>query len=513
MGKMQKLRNNTGTVLKGMGTLLLAAGLSLSTAGMFHAVTVQEYMLQDYDEESYVGSGHWQELRLSGKEAAQYPALNQALDTWFSEEGMRQESTFHDYCQEIREIRTFGASPDVSASLEYDVYPRRSDEKVFSFLASFYGYSGGVHGYYSYSGRNFDPSTGKELQLADVITDEGLLRTILEFALTEKYPDSSFASNGGSLEGYGFDPEDDQYTWLMDPQGIVFYFNPYEIASYAEGCLFVELSYAQHPGLFRNDYCMDGSFACAQPYWWQGVSMDLDGDGSFEKISIIPNYTDYSRIESIRIDIDSRTYQGSTLVGDMWCYDILPVLMHLRDGNNYLYIDTTSDNDWHNLFVVDLNGPQPRLVTTVTGAGLYKVYGSEADAFFRPMPLDPERFLLSSRFDLLSTYCAQRCYKAGEYGPIPLEKYYTVPSAHPLLTVRDLPVEELDEATGEMTGGRLVVPAGEMLMITRTDGDSFVDVRRGDGSTVRILIDTNVWPRTIEGEDEKSFFETLYYAG
>ena len=50
-------------------------------------------------------------------------------------------------------------------------------------------------------------------------------------------------------------------------------------------------------------------------------------------------------------------------------------------------------------------------------------------------------------------------------------------------------------------------------MITRTDGDSFVDVRRGDGSTVRILIDTNVWPRTIEGEDEKSFFETLYYAG
>ena len=95
----------------------------------------------------------------------------------------------------------------------------------------------------------------------------------------------------------------------------------------------------------------------------------------------------------------------------------------------------------------------------------------------------------------------------------PVDAYFAVTYAMPLKTVKDLPAEALDPDTLEPSGEDILVPAGEELTIVRTDALQFADMRRTDGSMVRVSIDEPGWPRTIAGEDEGAYFEMMYYAG
>ena len=123
---------------------------------------------------------------------------------------------------------------------------------------------------------------------------------------------------------------------------------------------------------------------------------------------------------------------------------------------------------------------------------------------------------------LLSTHTGQRVNRVGASGmPQPVgTSWYTANAYAPvtLKVVRDFPVTLIDEASlelpaEEMTGTEGYIRAGESVTIWRSDGRSMLDLQREDGSAARVYIDTNDWPHTINGEDENSYFEQLFYAG
>lgn len=109
------------------------------------------------------------------------------------------------------------------------------NEKIVSFLFDSYIFTGGAHGYGSTSFLNFDLKTGEEL------TEENLLKNPKEFTT---YVETLFRKQNNlkpedNINSTGFMFEDDAFhlpqSIGFDKQGIILIYNPYEIASYADG--------------------------------------------------------------------------------------------------------------------------------------------------------------------------------------------------------------------------------------------------------------------------------------
>jgi len=109
------------------------------------------------------------------------------------------------------------------------------NEKFVSFLFDSYVFTGGAHGYGSTSFLNFDLTTGEEL------TEESLLKNPEEFTA---YVETLFRKQNDlkpedNINSTGFMFEDDAFhlpqSIGFDKQGIILIYNPYEIASYADG--------------------------------------------------------------------------------------------------------------------------------------------------------------------------------------------------------------------------------------------------------------------------------------
>ena len=466
--------------------------------------------LYDYDDAPFttIGSGFYEEIRLSAEEAARKPALAQALAGHAFDHGGMLEEEFLDYCDIIREIRG-NMGDEMTASVEYTVLPQRDDDIVFSYIGYYYGYSGGAHGYYSYTGLNFDPRTGNMLELTDICSDPEQLRTVLEQSLLEKYPDGSFALSGASLASYGVSEGETPYNWVMGPQGLTFFFNPYEIASYAEGVLYIQIRFEEYPDLFREDYSSKGSYAFTL-HNWMDPEYDLDGDLIPDPITLGTDYDDNGEPCGITVCAGGSTCR----LDDDLSYEMYPVLLHLEDGRNYLYLHELYDNDYRGIRVIDLNGTSPFLAGDFPGGQVISS-DEETGGTVKNVLADPDAFSLASHFDLLSSYTAYRNYTIGADGmPVPLDDWYTIQAFWPLTVKKPLPASGVDPVTLEADGTSVTVPAGEQLTLLRTDGISQVDLALSSGGReIRIETDASVWPHTIGGEDENNFFEMTYYAG
>lgn len=137
-------------------------------------------------------------------------------------------------------------SASYSQMVEPDVTFATPDVVSLTYLN--YSYTGGAHGNYGYEAHTYDLQTGNELTLADLIQSDKLQAfyrlvsakllsndrdllfpetvTDIEKFLKDKTPTSTQAQ----VESYGH-----LRNWYLTPQGIVFFYNPYEIAPYAAG--------------------------------------------------------------------------------------------------------------------------------------------------------------------------------------------------------------------------------------------------------------------------------------
>jgi len=180
--------------------------------------------------------------QFAGLDSAVLRKLTAMIDTslvWDNKEErgkpMRQQAT--EFIASYIEVRN--TIPDLNEVWYYtgDVTPQRIDDKVLSVAIHGEYYTGGAHGSEGKHFININPSTGAVVALGDILKDnyEQQLTLQAEKNFREKYKLSSTAS----LQENGFDFPDDAFqltdNYGFTDEGIVFYYNNYEIAAYVNG--------------------------------------------------------------------------------------------------------------------------------------------------------------------------------------------------------------------------------------------------------------------------------------
>jgi hypothetical protein len=114
-----------------------------------------------------------------------------------------------------------------------------------------FAYTGGAHPNTNLSFYTFDRETGQMLTLEDMVSDTMALLKLVEKAFREKQ--SLSAQN--NLEEQGYFLRDGKFFLPanvgMGREGMVFYYNPYEIAAYVVGPIQVVVPYEQLNGILR----------------------------------------------------------------------------------------------------------------------------------------------------------------------------------------------------------------------------------------------------------------------
>lgn len=141
----------------------------------------------------------------------------------------------------------------------------RNDSQVFTLNSNYYAYLGGAHPYNSMQSYCFETATGKRLSLDDVINDRDALHEyLLEYldAMNEGTLDIEYAHEyTGCLYEEWQDTIDEYFTsderelhWYADEDGIVVYFNGYDIAPWTCGMISVPIKIADTDGILNEEY-------------------------------------------------------------------------------------------------------------------------------------------------------------------------------------------------------------------------------------------------------------------
>ena len=474
----------------------------------------------DPDTDRYMGHVSWQEIRLTEESAAAFPALQQSLEAWdadFAANAAQMEESLFD--PETLEF----LPEDMELSYEDSIRLLRTDTHVLSFLDEHTEYTGGAHGYYSLRGYSYDVQSGEAISLSDVIPDQDRLRSVLTERLQEEYPVDSYFSMeniADKLAAYGYGKDLTQYIWALGREGVTFIFNPYEIASYAEGLIQTEVRFSDYPDLFEEKWVQpeDGFTQLGMD---QPVRVALGNDN---ETSLVTIGTEYEEVDWDTYEADYRQIKGYEVqIGDLslsheavGCYRIRPSLVYVG-AERYLYLDLTFDNDWRRLDIVRITDKVPTFVSELWNNGPGWSYDASDESYNERQFTDPHAFCMGTRINLLSTYTGIRYYQAGPDGvPVPYqpEYYRNTDSAMPLVTTRELNSKLVDTNTGNVTEEPCLIGKGEELTIWRTDGSSYVDLLRENGTAVRLEVENGEnWPHIVDGYDENECFEILYYAG
>ncbi len=116
-----------------------------------------------------------------------------------------------------------------------------------------YVYSGGAHPNTQATFQSFSRRTGHALQLTEVISDTTALRGLVERAFRKQQD----IKPGQNLEDAGYFLHEGQFflpgTFGVGREGLIFLYNPYEIAAYAVGPIQVTVPYSELKKILRND--------------------------------------------------------------------------------------------------------------------------------------------------------------------------------------------------------------------------------------------------------------------
>lgn len=125
--------------------------------------------------------------------------------------------------------------------------------KVLTVRMETYAYTGGAHPNSNQALYMFDRETGHTLSMADLVSDTTALLNVVERAFRRQQGIMPHTN----LEEHGYFLQDGRFFLPanigMNRTGMVFCYNPYEIAAYAVGPIEVTVPYDQLSGILRSD--------------------------------------------------------------------------------------------------------------------------------------------------------------------------------------------------------------------------------------------------------------------
>ena len=194
---------------------------------------------------------------------------NTALQDWVDQVFSKNQEVYDAKSKNLRKyaeetIRDFGADLFYSYSNYQDQGVLRHDGRVVSLITLSHVYSGGAHPNAVQTAENLDLLHNRVLRLEDVIEESGTERlesmvqeSVQERfdalgveALYEDYPNTiSVSMQYGEMTPY----------WYFSHEGLVIFYNQYELGPYAAGIIKVELPYQRLSGILKGEFFPDMS--------------------------------------------------------------------------------------------------------------------------------------------------------------------------------------------------------------------------------------------------------------
>lgn len=497
--------------------------VKLCNDDFLQVMMANDYLSEWIEEEGDIGKSvklceaSWQTLELTKEFQKKYPKLDEKLKA-MNKEANQYNREFIDaivalateHYEDSRE--SFGTYYNNSS---YSLV--RGDKYILSIQENAGEYTGGAHGMYGTWGINFDPVTGEELQLTDVLTTTDDLPAMIADKIMEEYADEYETFE--TLEEYleeNYKPED--YQWVMGYGGITIFFNPYEIASYSMGILKVDIGFLEMPELFVEKYMQspESGYLMEIPLDKE-IVLDINPvDNEKDKLFISTYYAmaedaEYG-IHRMSIVLNDSIYEEEEYYG----YEFKAYLACVKAEETfkyYLYVESVSENDFRTFHIYDLNHGMVQVKEQIGGLGFSGYLDDsvgEYGVYYYFVPNNAQSFELVSRMEILGTWSGRRMYSVHpEDGmPKPSEDYYYLShTSYPIVSLIPLEVMMLPRET------KVELPAGTKFYFLRTDGKSYVDARLEDGRECRIYVEFNGWEQSINGIDQWECFENLPYAG
>ena len=489
---------------------------------------LQSHSRMEEKDLTLIASGSYDTVRLTEEAAMNNVYLNKAIEIENDLIAERYEKSFAEV-KEAAENAIAEQREDTEefpvGNMEGKIIPVRCDQTVLSFyeVSSVY-YPGAAHGSIGYSGYNYNPENGAQITLAEVFTDPAALKPVVAKYLRAQADGSPVEDAEDALQFYFDEGNMDALTWVIDQDGVTFLFAPSDIAPYAMGTLEARIYFDREPSLFTGNYgsSKEGYVKPLSPY--TEMTVDLDGDGSDEKLSVTGTYEEGNEIYA---------YSGiQVCVGDqvctteLYCFSMQPSFVHIEDGRNYVYVVTGTDNDYPELSVFAIKDNVPSFVGKMDGTGFASAfypayvdgeYSLEQSVNERYPMIDPSKFALGTRMQLMSTYSGRRFYKVGEDGmPAPLTDLYEIDADITLTTLVPVKAEVVDLSKEEATGEEKEIPVGTKLNFWRTNGTDTVDFRTDDmesGEAFRVKVETGDDGQTVNGIKLQEAFDGTVFGG
>ena len=491
------------------------------------AYKLQSHSRMEEKDLTLIASGSYDTVRLTEEAAMNYVYLNKAIETENDLIAEKYEKSFAEV-KEAAENALAEQREDTEefpvGNMEGKIIPVRCDQTVLSFyeVTSVY-YPGAAHGSIGYSGYNYNPENGAQITLAEVFTDPAALKPVVAKYLRAQADGSPIEDAEDALQYYFDEGNMDALTWVIDQDGVTFLFAPSDIAPYAMGTLEAKVYFDREPSLFTGNYgpSKEGYVKPLSPY--TEMTVDLDGDGSDEKLSVTGTYEEGNEIyeySGIQVSVGDQV-----CTAEQYCFSMQPSFVHTEDGRNYVYVVTATDNDYPELTVFAIKDNVPSLLGKMDGTGFASAFHPEyvdgeyslEQSFSERYPLiDPSKFALGTRMQLMSTYSGRRFYKVGEDGmPAPLTDLYEIDADITLTTLVPVKAEVVDLSKEESTGEEKEIPVGTKLNFWRTNGTDTVDFRTDDmetGEAFRVKVDTSDG-QTVNGIKLDEAFDGTVFGG
>ena len=479
----------------------------------------------DYDYESVYSDSTYKQLISTEIPKVivlddQHEALQKTLDTWNQEiydDQMAEYTEAKDDWMEIWENAgedTYAQDLTVEGSINFF----RTDEKLISLYYNEYLWLGGAHP--STFGRtlNTDPLTGKILTLRDIAADydslyeraaEKLAEINEERGLYEGYEDTLNSIFYEDNSDYG------EPIFTVSADGVTVYFNMYTLAPYAAGAQQLDFPFAEYGDLFREEYQKKQKDSAVALEEEERISIDPDGDGTEKEFYYRADRDEDGYATSFIISYDGQEYDTVTLKGTedyISSYQSYGYVIRSEDGRYFLYLQNFGEGDQSYLQVFALTEDGPVFV----GAEGLSMDGQERTE------LDPDSFLMSSRFDILGTYSAFKTFHTGENGmPETEDELWTITAAYTdwkieLTSMVDLQLPVREKGTERGSGQEETVPAGSTFILMKTDGVNYVEAALPDGRICEFTLEApeeDGWVWKLNGEDIEECFTYIPYAG
>ena len=443
-------------------------------------------------------------IQLGESEQTAYPKLASAITKLNNKERKAQKAQYKENVTTAKQqLASEGSEDFITYRNLESVTCRRADSVVTSFVFEGENYWGGVHGAYYYTGVTLDTQTGKTLKLKNIVADRGALAVLVEEALYQYYDPAEFYDDIDLVEYITSD--DTTLYWVLDDQGLTFYFNAYDIAPYASGTQTVTISYAEHPEVFKSKYMevpdsYGVDFSYDSPFYF-----DVDNDGDLDQILISGSLDEYGYMYEQSISLN-----GKTRTDDAGCYSLNPMLIHTADGSNYLYLEGSQENDYRMMEIYNLSTGKVKKVKAFY-SGLHSVYSEDDGAAIYTKLTNPNLFLLDTRTEVLSTVTGTKVYAVGEKGiPVSEDTLYSFTSPIKLKLKRSL---KMTRYSNGVKGKKKTLKKGTILYYTGTNNKKTCELTTKSGITYRIALDSNSWPKTIHDTDIEDIFDGTIFAG